>query len=292
MNWLKSHLTFNSGQRDGIIILIILNLLLISVIVFVDMNPESKLDLSSPELVSIQAEIDSLELLQKKSAKTTTYSFNPNYISEYKAYTLGLSVEEYEKLRSFREKEKWINSVSEFQQVTGVSDSLLEIISKRFRFPDWITNPRPKATFSNYNRDTELSYNEKTDLNLATLSQLQQVSGVGEVLSERIISYREKVGGFASDEQLYTVYGLKEEVIERIKNRFTVKTAQELITMNINEVSASDIATIPGIDFELAKQIWEFVRLREGVDDLTQLEKIEGLTPQKLRLIRLYLSTK
>jgi competence ComEA-like helix-hairpin-helix protein len=292
MNWLKSHLTFNRGQRDGIVILIILNLLLISVIVFVDTNPESKLDLNSPELISIQAEIDSLELLQKKSAKTDAYSFNPNYIAEYKAYTLGLSVEEYERLRSFREKEKWINSVSEFQQVTGVSDSLLEIISKRFRFPDWITNPRPKATFSNYNRDTELSYNEKTDLNLATLSQLQQVSGVGEVLSERIISYREKVGGFASDEQLYTVYGLKEEVIERIKNRFTVKTAQELITMNINEVSASDIATIPGIDFELAKQIWEFVRLREGVDDLTQLEKIEGLTSQKLRLIRLYLSTK
>ena len=291
MNWLRSHLTFDRGQRDGILVLIVLNLVLICVIVFVDLDSKAKLDLNSPELVSIQAEIDSLESLQKKSGNNVIYPFNPNFISEYKAYTLGLSVEEYEKLKAFREKDHWINSVSDFQRITGVSDSLLEIISESFKFPDWINNPRSTRKFINNSGDSELPYSAKTDLNLATQIQLQQVSGIGEVLSERIISYRDKLGGFAKDEQLYTVYGLKEEVVERIKNRFTVKTPKELITMNLNEVSASDIATIPGIDFELAKQIWEFVKLREGIDDLTQLEKIEGLTPQKLRLIRLYLST-
>ncbi|MBT8261737.1 MAG: helix-hairpin-helix domain-containing protein [Bacteroidia bacterium] len=291
MNWLKSHLTFDRGQRDGILVLIILNLVLICVILFVDINPEAKLELNSPELLRIKAEVDSLKLLQKTSTKTANYPFNPNFISEYKAYTLGLTVEEYENLKAFRENNQWINSISDFQRVTGVSDSLLEMISMNFKFPDWITNPRPKTKSGNYTQATELPYSEKTDLNIATSVELQEISGVGNVLSGRIISYREKLGGFASDEQLYAVYGLKEEVIERIKQRFTVKAKSTLVTMNINEVSASDIATIPGIDFELAKEIWEFVRLREGIDDLAQLEKIEGLTPHKLRLIRLYLST-
>lgn len=291
MNWLKSHLTFDRGQRDGIFVLIFLNLIMICLIVFVDLKPEVKLDLTSPEVTNLQTEIDSLKSLRNKKNKTETYPFNPNYISEFKAYTLGLSVEEYDKLTAFREKDKWINSVSDFQQVTGVSDSLLEIISKNFKFPDWINNRRPKAKTRNYTFGTELSYSAKTDLNLTTSMKLQEVSGIGEVLSARIITYRDKVGGFANDDQLYAVYGLKEEVIRRIKQRFTVKTPVALSTMDINKVSASDIATVPGINFDLAKEIWEFVRLREGIEDLAQLQKIEGLTPQKLRVIRLYLST-
>ncbi len=290
MNWLKSHLTFDRSQRDGIFVLIVLNLVMICVIVFVDLNPKAGLDLTSPEVTRLQSVIDSLKSIQNKKRKTDTYRFNPNFISEYKAYSLGLSVEEYEKIIAIREKDQWINSVSDFQKVTGVSDSLLEIISKNFKFPDWITNPRPNIKFRNYTRDTELPISARMDLNMATQLHLQQVSGIGEVLSERIVSYREKIGGFASDEQLYAVYGLKEEVIRRIKQRFTVKTPVALITININKASASDIATVPGINFELAKEIWEFVRLREGIEDLAQLQKIEGLTPQKLRLITLYLS--
>jgi competence ComEA-like helix-hairpin-helix protein len=292
MNWFKSHLTFDRGQRDGIFLLIILVAVLIGLNVLVDINPVQKLDLTSPEVLSLQTEIDSLKRIQKKNKRTGIYPFNPNFITEFKAYTLGLSPEEYDKLRAFREKDQWINSVSDFKRVTGVSDSLLEIIGENFQFPDWITNPRPKSKFGNYKQTTERSYEAKTDLNQATKMQLQEVSGIGEVLSSRIISYREKIGGFASDEQLYAVYGLKDEVIQRIKQRFAVKTPGELVPMNINEVSASDIATIPGINFELAKQIWEYVQLREGIDDLAQLAKIEGLTPQKLKLIKLYLSTK
>ena len=59
--------------------------------------------------------------------------------------------------------------------------------------------------------------------------------------------------------------------------------------MNINKASASDIATIPGISFDLAKQIWEFRIVRERIENFSELEKIEGLSPIKLMLIQLYL---
>jgi DNA uptake protein ComE-like DNA-binding protein len=58
----------------------------------------------------------------------------------------------------------------------------------------------------------------------------------------------------------------------------------------VNKASASDIATIPGISFEMAKKIWEFRRLREKITDIQELEKIEGMTERKLQLIQLYLS--
>ena len=73
--------------------------------------------------------------------------------------------------------------------------------------------------------------------------------------------------------------------------RFVVKEPREIIRYNINTATASDISTLPGISFELATEIWNFVRVRDGIGDLDELTKIEEITPAKLRLIRLYLFT-
>jgi competence protein ComEA len=291
MKWLRSHLTFDRGQRDGIFLLIALILFLIFLNVFIDFETESKLDLSAPYVLQLQAEMDSLKNLQKEKNNREIYPFNPNFISEYKAYTLGLSTIEYDRLKHFREQDRWINSISQFQKVTKVSDSLLKEIGRYFKFPDWVNKPRKTGSNSFKKIEQELAFSEKKDLNTVTPSELQEVYGIGETLSKRIVAYRKKIGGFASDEQLYEVYGLKEDVIVRLLKGFAVKTPVELKKMNINQVSASDIATIPGISFELAKDIWEFVRLREGLEDLGELQKIEGISTRELRLIRLYLST-
>ena len=37
------------------------------------------------------------------------------------------------------------------------------------------------------------------DLNAATADQLEQIYGIGEVLSQRIIHYRERLQGFATE---------------------------------------------------------------------------------------------
>jgi DNA uptake protein ComE-like DNA-binding protein len=62
--------------------------------------------------------------------------------------------------------------------------------------------------------------------------------------------------------------------------------------MNINSASASDIATIPGVSFELAKSIWEYRVLHEGITHFSELEKIDGMSVHKLAVIQLYLSIK
>ena len=85
------------------------------------------------------------------------------------------------------------------------------------------------------------------------------------------------------------MYGLDAAVVKRALLQFTVKTPKQIDKMNINAASASDIATIPNISFELAKKIWEFRKLRETIQDISELQKIEGLSKSKLQLIQLYL---
>ncbi len=256
---------------------------------FVDFGEENLMDTTSPEILAVQKEIDSLRLAKIESQKPKLYPFNPNFITDFKGYTLGMSLEEIDRLHAFREQNKWINSIEDFKNVTKASDSLLAIIGPSFKFPDWLTDPKPqKAFFKNDYSEKPLA--QKNDLNHATEAQLQEVSGIGEAFSKRIISYREKLGGFVDDSQLYDVYGLEAAVVQRTLNQFTVKTPKKVPKMSINTATASDIATIPGISFELAKKIWEYRTLHQGVDSFEELDGIEGLTPRKLQLIQLYLS--
>ena len=81
---------------------------------------------------AIQMKIDSLKSLPKAR---TIYPFNPNYIPDQRAYFLGLSLEEINRLHVYRNKGKWVNSIKEFQQVTQVNQSWLDLYSPYFTFP-------------------------------------------------------------------------------------------------------------------------------------------------------------
>ena len=53
-----------------------------------------------------------------------------------------MSLEEIDRLLAFRKTNKFVNSKREFQQVTKVSDSLLNKISPYFKFPDWVVQTK------------------------------------------------------------------------------------------------------------------------------------------------------
>lgn len=285
---LKSQLAFNRSQRVGILLLLGMIIGLVYIQFFVSFSEEKTFDLSSSEIVALQKQMDSLRLSEVERRKPKIYPFNPNFMTDYKAYTLGISPAAYDRLHEFREKDQWINSTADFKRVTGVSDSVLGTISIYFKFPDWVANPRPKKKgFTSVS--SELSFAEKKDLNEATPDELREVNGIGVVLSKRIVEQREQLGGFSDDLQLYSIWGMKEEVVERLRLQFTVKNPKPMNRININACSASDLATIPGVSFETGKKIWEFVRIREGLRDLSELLKIEGISPRKLQLFELYL---
>lgn len=288
MDKIKSYFVFNSSQRNGILFLLLLVSGFAVINNYIDFTTENLLDTNSKEVVALQKELDSIRTLLIESNQPKIHPFNPNFITDFKGYKLGMSSEEIDRLLDYRKQNKWINSKEDFKKVTKVSDSFLDQISSYFKFPDWISNPKPK--YSDWRKGfKEKTFDQKIDLNSATQLELKKVNGIGEALSKRIIDYRDKLGGFTNDIQLYEVYGLDYQLTDKVRNDFTVKTPKEIIKMNLNKISASDIATVPGISFELAKRIWEFRILNERIVDFIELKKIEGLTERKLQGIQLYL---
>jgi DNA uptake protein ComE-like DNA-binding protein len=288
---IKSFFVFNSSQRNGILFLLLLVSGFAVISNYIDFTTENLLDTNSKEVLALQKELDSIKTLLMESNQPKIYPFNPNFITDFKGYKLGMSSEEIDRLLDYRKQNKWINSKEDFQKVTKVSDSFLDQISSYFKFPDWISNPKPK--YSDWRKGfKEKTFDQKIDLNIATQLQLEKINGIGKSFSKRIVDYRSKLIGFSDDMQLYEIYGLDYQVVNRVLNEFTVKTPKEIIKMNLNKISASDIATIPGISFELAKRIWEFRILNERIVDFMELKKIEGLTERKLQGIQLYLRLK
>ena len=285
----KSHFTFSKEQRNGIFLLLVLIVVFQCFYFFVEFPAEDTSG-NKEALSEFIKEIDSLRLVQLEKNKPKTYPFNPNYITDFKGATLGMTNEEIDRLIAFRKQNKWINSSKQFQEVTKVSDSLLNAISPYFKFPEWITNPKPKNNAVYIYNSKPKTFAQKQDLNTATAQQLQKVNGVGKVFSDRIIKYRNKFkGGFIADVQLLDVYGLTSEVIEKITNQFTVKIPKTIQQININAATIGDLVTVPHIDYDLAHNIIEQRQLREGYNSIDELTKVKDFPVNKIKIIELYL---
>ncbi|NMH88040.1 ComEA family DNA-binding protein [Flavivirga algicola] len=286
----KSHFMFSKEQRNGILLLILLIIGLQCVYHFVDFSTEDIL-INEVEFAKFNEELDSLRLLKLEENKPKIYPFNPNYITDFKGASLGMSNKEIDRLLAFRKQNKWVNSAKQFQEVTKVSDSLLDRISPYFKFPEWVTNPKPKQVSVFNHTNNLITFAQKQDLNKVTAQQLQKINGIGSVLSQRIIRFRNKfIGGFIDDVQLQDVYGLTPEVIERITNNFTVKTPRKIHKININAATVDDLVTIQHIDYDLAHNIIEQRNLIEGYKSLGGLKKVKDFPVNKIDIIKLYLS--
>jgi len=291
---MKSHFQFSNQQRNGIFLLLLVIITGQCVYWFVPnlfSNPSFDFIQNQNQLDAFKKELDSLRLIKIAQSKPKIYPFNPNYITDYKGYTLGMTNEEIDRLHAFRATDQWVNSVSQFQKVTKVSDSLLKIISPYFKFPSWVNQSQTKAYSNAFDNSTKPKKNsQKIDLNMATAAQLKKVYGVGEKLSQRIVAYRNKFkGGFIADIELSEVYGLSPEVITRIQNDFTVKTPRAVNKVHLNTATRDQLVNIQYIDYEIAHHIIEERTLRDGFKSLEELLKVEDFPVKKIEIIKLYL---
>lgn len=275
---------FNKKERKILLVFFVL-ILLLQVVYFYVSSQNISFEESQEEKqwLSNQAWVDSLKAIEQ--AKHKLNPFNPNFITDFKGYQLGMSVQEIDRLLTFRKEGKFVNSAKEFQQVTGISDSLLQQISPYFKFPDWATNPK--------NNTYQLKSNSQTtivkDLNKATQEDLIKLKGIGEKLSTRILDYRTALGAFVSMEQLRDVYGLSEEVITELNKYFTISDTSGIKKIYINELSIKELGAFPYFKYPVSKNIVLYRSMNGGIKNKDELSKIPDFPVEKIEIIALYL---
>lgn len=288
---MKPDFTFNTTQRIGVFGLIFMMIILLGVIYGLKNQPPEKTinKHQHQEEKIVQHWVDSVKKEKIKSKTYKIYPFNPNFITDYKGYKLGMSPQEIDRLHDFREGDKWINSKVEFQEVTRISDSLLEAISVYFKFPDWVIAQQKQIKKRRLEKAESLSPAEKADLNKAGIEDLQKIKGIGKVLSRRIVHYRSQIDSFAGNIQLKDIYGLKYQTRQNILAHYTVKAQSKVKRLDINEVTTAELTTIPYFDYELARRIVQYRITHEGIADFEELVHIDGFPISRVDRIKLYL---
>jgi len=288
---MKSFFKFSREQRTGVFLLFTIIIIFQLVYFFVDFSSFSKESPEKENWLSLQSQIDSLKQ-EKLDYVPKIYPFNPNFITDYKGYKLGMSVPEIDRLLAFRKQNKYVNSAKEFQAVTKVSDSLLNAISPYFKFPDWVNNKKEFAAYKKYD-NTAFAKKEKMvviDINQATQEDLIKIYGIGEAISLRILKFKESLGGFVSMEQMNDVWGLSPEVIENLNTHFKISATPTVKKIDINNASIKELSLFPYFKYPISKNIVTFRSMNGDIKNIEDLTKIKGLSIEKAKIIALYLN--
>ena len=284
---IKPYFVFTRSQRLGILMLLSLIITFQTVYYSVNFSPKKTDDPEEQKWLALQHQMDSLKL-ERQNQKPVIYPFNPNFITDFKGYRLGMSVGEIDRLIEFRKGNKYVNSAAEFQAVTKVSDSLLAAISPYFKFPDWVKSSQQES-FNNFPDKKEASKIIVKDINQATKEQLMKVYGIGPALSERIIKHKDLLGAFVSMEQMQDVWGLSPEVIAELNKHFNVQSVATVRKIRINDSSLKELAQFPYFRYSLAKQIVTYRSMNGNISSTADLIKINGFPIGRADIIALYL---
>ncbi|CAM1342944.1 ComEA family DNA-binding protein [Tenacibaculum amylolyticum] len=290
MKNIKSHFWYTKSQRNGILLLIMLIIIIQILYYYIDFSPTEIEDKKISETIkAYEKEIDSLRAIEIENRKPKIYPFNPNFISDYKGYQLGMSIEEIDRLHTFRKKNKYVNSPKEFQQVTQVSDSLLNKIAPYFKFPDWVKKSKVKKAYTSKTKERPEISITTTDLNKATLEDFKTIHGVGEKLAGRIIKYRSKLKGFSYEDQLFEVWGLNKDVATKVSEVFKITTKPTIVKINVNTANFKEVLRLPYIDYDLCKRIFEYRDEVAELQNISELRNIKDFPQNKYDRIVLYL---
>lgn len=271
-----SFLTLTKSQRKGILWTFAIFLVLHLALRFYPKNNPKASSLFVLDSLA-QQKVDSLIAVKPTKSKDTIYPFNPNYISDFKAYQLDISMEVVQRIRSYRASGKHINSLQDFKNVTQLPDDKVALIRPYLKLP------KPRFVSDKPKKDVHV----KKELNGASEADLQNVYGIGEVYAKRIIDLRNKIGGFLVKDQLNDVWGLAPETQIRIWEHFTLDSIPTIKKKNINEITIAELSALHYISPSLASRIVAVRTQKETLaswEDLSAIQQLDSIKKVRLSL--------
>ncbi|MGN8889362.1 ComEA family DNA-binding protein [Dysosmobacter sp. HCP28S3_G4] len=139
----------------------------------------------------------------------------------------------------------------------------------------------------------------KLNINTAGAAELTALPGIGEVLAERIVAYREEHGPFAAVEDIQNVPGIGEGKLAAAADRVTVGTDEpsgtavpaeeapeepspETEKLNINTAGAEELTALPGIGEVLAERIVAYRAEHGPFAAVEDIRNVQGIGEGKL----------
>jgi DNA uptake protein ComE-like DNA-binding protein len=221
-------------------------------------------------------------------ASVNYFPFNPNLVSYEELIALGLSPGVARILINYRESGGEFRQKRALLRVYGLEEEDFRRLSPYIDIPPE-TLPKSPTTLPK-SLTTLPKSNLALDLNSIDSLQLQRIYGIGPVFADRIIRYRELLGGFYAREQLREVYGLNGSQYGEIIRNVYIDTAI-LRMIDLNTAGRDVLYAHPYLNPYQADALVAYRDHKGRFEDVREIQQ-NGLLPDSVyRRIRPYLKT-
>lgn len=126
------------------------------------------------------------------------------------------------------------------------------------------------------------------EMNRATLMEWNQLPGANSYLSERIIKYKNYLGGYHKKEQLLEVFGMDSSIYKGMQAYLIVDSVWH--QFDLNQVDFKVLLSHPYFEYDLVKAIFNYKAQHKGYDSLPQLKEIHLVNDELYGKIAPYLT--
>jgi len=293
---------FNSSERRGLLVLAILIVFGIGFKYTLPyLIPETKTDFTKFKKEISELEFAKEQELKGKEEKRNKYQQYNNYkkydkkkyynkkktVKYFKLNPNTATISDWQKFGFSQKQSKVIFNY--IKKAGGISKKeqlkkIFVIDDKKYKemLPYIIISKDDIEKQNNNTYNNKYSTDQIIELNSTNKSSLTSIRGIGDTYAERIIKYRNLLGGFYSKEQLKEVYGIKPEVFEKIKDFVKIDKS----TINKLNVNFSDIKTLsvhPYISYKDAKAIVNYRTKNGFIKNIDILYDKKIITNSKLK---------
>ena len=239
-------------------------------------------------------------------AQHARFAFDPNTADSTQLLRLGLQPWQVRSIYKYRAAGGVYRQKEDFARLYGLTKKQYEELAPYIRIgsdyqpaADYYGHERRRYdggttqtirtendTTRHYDYPHKLSATEHVNLNLADTNMLKRVPGIGSYWARRIINYRERLGGFVSQNQLMEIDdGFPQAAIPYLKIALG-----NVRKMNVNTLTLGELKRHPYINYYQAKAIVDYRRLRGPIHSLNDLRLCKDFPPEEIKRLEPYVT--
>ena len=276
---IKDYFQFNKKERNGILLL---SCLLLVLVVFYQfsylMKQESKTDFSDFEKALAELEYEQEPTIEKQN--DSLFFFNPNTLNDKGWFALGFPERRLKTLRNFQKSGGVFKVKKDLKNCFAISNEFYN------RVEAYVSIPEMKRVEKLVVKPAK----QLVELNQADSLELVSVKGIGPFYAKQILKYRKELGGFVNYKQFAEIWGLENLEIQKLKQQTTIDTLY-IDKTNINSVSLELLKVHPYINYKQAKMILNYRKQHGDFNQLKDIRKIKPISPELFRKIVPYFKT-
>ena len=298
----KDFFYYNRSQRRAVCVLLILIALLLVCIMFVPEAPMSQrigaTDVDSTELNAFEQKVKQPKRWPQKEVtdaadrkkSVVLKPFDPNLADSIELSLLGLPSFVVRNIMKYRQNGGHFRTVESLARVYGLTEEKFTELKPYVRIAHVEKNrPGKRDTVVRpvWKERKAYKYPEGTlvDVNTADTAELKKVPGIGSGIAKAIVSYRERLGGFYSVEQLEEV-----DYITPVLLKWFKLETPSVRKLDINKMTLDALRSHPYFNFYQAKVIVEHRRKKGPIKSLSQLALYEEFTEKDLKRLSAYIN--